>query len=129
MIETVVPTSVRQWLTQGETLYAAAMEEYRALEARLAELEGRLRDKLAEVNQVARVLGKPVVDSARGAIGAAAPQPVVQPSSSKNDKQIPLDEALRIRGAALAAPVRPPALPPQKVEIRRRPVEPRYAAV
>jgi hypothetical protein len=53
-------------LQQGEQLYAAAMDEYRQLEAQLGELEAKLAEKLAEVNQIAEKLGKPQLDGAPG---------------------------------------------------------------
>jgi molecular chaperone GrpE (heat shock protein) len=55
-------SSLQAWLQQGEQLYAAALDEYRQLEAQLGELEARLADKQAEVNQIAEKLGKPSLD-------------------------------------------------------------------
>src|SRR4051812_38589463 len=59
-------SSLQVWLQQGEQLYAAALEEYRQLEAQLGELEARLVDKQAEVNQIAEKLGKPHLDGVPG---------------------------------------------------------------
>lgn len=53
--------SFRDWLTEGEQLYNAAVAEFQQLEAQLAELEQRLVGKKAEVNQIAQVIGKPAV--------------------------------------------------------------------
>lgn len=53
--------SFRDWLTEGEQLYNAAVAEFQQLEAQLAELEQRLVGKKAEVNQIAQVIGKPPV--------------------------------------------------------------------
>ena len=60
-------STLQAWLQQGEQLYAAALEEYRQLEAQLGELEARLADKQAEVNQIAEKLGKPHLDGVPGA--------------------------------------------------------------
>src|SRR4051812_20549334 len=59
-------SSLQVWLQQGEQLYAAALEEYRQLEAQLGELEAKLADKQAEVNQIAEKLGKPHLDAVPG---------------------------------------------------------------
>ena len=57
--------SLQDWLQEGEALYNAALEEYRAIEAQLDELESRLMAKREEVNQIAQVVGKPAVESSR----------------------------------------------------------------
>ena len=57
--------SLQDWLQEGESLYNAALEEYRAIEAQLDELESRLMAKREEVNQIAQVVGKPPVESSR----------------------------------------------------------------
>jgi len=61
----LLPTSVQQWLTAGESLYATLIEDFQTAEAKLAELEAALRQKVAEVNRVAQVLGKPAVQNSR----------------------------------------------------------------
>ena len=55
----------QEWLRQGEALYATALKEFRDIEARLDELEAALAAKQAEVNQIAQVIGKAPVESAR----------------------------------------------------------------
>ena len=60
----------QDWLKQGESLYQAALKEFHDYEAQLSELESRLVAKQAEVNQIAQVIGKPIVESTRS--GAAA---------------------------------------------------------
>ena len=55
----------KEWLTQGETLYNAALKEFRELEARLDELETQLAAKQEEVNQIAQMIGKPQVEGSR----------------------------------------------------------------
>jgi hypothetical protein len=57
--------NLQQWLQQGEALYQGALKEFQAMESQLDDLEGRLVAKLAEVNQIASVLGKSPVDSNR----------------------------------------------------------------
>lgn len=58
-------TSFQDWLRQGEQLYDAALREFHALEAQIEELEGRLAAKQGEVNEIARVIGKPPVEGNR----------------------------------------------------------------
>ena len=58
----------QDWLKQGEGLYQAALKEFHDVEAQLAELEARLVAKQAEVNQIAQMIGKPVVESSRAAV-------------------------------------------------------------
>jgi hypothetical protein len=57
--------SFRDWLTEGETLYSTAVNEFNALEAQIEELEQRLAAKKSEVNQIAHVIGKPPVEGGR----------------------------------------------------------------
>jgi len=60
-----VSKSFKEWLSEGESLYNEALKEYQALEAQLDELEAKLATKKDEVNQIAAVVGKPAVESAR----------------------------------------------------------------
>ncbi len=55
----------QEWLRQGEQLYDNALKEFHALEAQIADLEARLAAKQAEVNEMARVIGKPAVEATR----------------------------------------------------------------
>lgn len=57
--------SLQDWLQEGETLYAAAVAEYRSIESQLDELEARLAAKREEINQIAQVVGRPPVESTR----------------------------------------------------------------
>ena len=57
--------SLQDWLSEGETLYNAALAEYQSMETQLDELEARLAAKKQEVNQIAQVVGKPPVESNR----------------------------------------------------------------
>ena|SRR5687767_5528784 len=73
----VAANSFQSWLQQGEQLYANAMNEYRALEQQLQEVEARLAAKLAEVNQIANVIGKPPVEGNRRVSAELVPAHVV----------------------------------------------------
>jgi hypothetical protein len=57
--------SFQDWLQQGETLYNTALREYHDIERQLTELEARLVEKQNEVNQIAQVIGKPLVEGNR----------------------------------------------------------------
>lgn len=57
------PKSLQQWLAQGDALYMGLLKECQAIEAQIVELENRLVAKQAEVNQVARVIGKPPIEA------------------------------------------------------------------
>jgi hypothetical protein len=58
-----VNKSFRDWLSEGEQLYNASMNEFKAIESQLDALEQQLAAKKAEVNQIAQVIGKPPVES------------------------------------------------------------------
>jgi len=60
-----VSKSLQDWLSEGESLYNAAIAEYQQLETQLDDLEAKLAAKKAEVNQIAQVVGKPPVESSR----------------------------------------------------------------
>jgi ParB-like chromosome segregation protein Spo0J len=60
-----VPNSFQEWLQQGEALYNNAIREYHDIEQQLGDLEARLVDKQHEVNQIAQVIGKPLVEGSR----------------------------------------------------------------
>ncbi|MDP9173465.1 MAG: hypothetical protein M3O30_06315 [Planctomycetota bacterium] len=62
---TVVAKSIAEWMREGEELYANAMTEFQDLEAQLHDLEKRLVAKQGEVNQIAEIIGKPVVEGTR----------------------------------------------------------------
>lgn len=55
--------SFKEWLSEGESLYGAAMNEYQSLETQIAELEQRLAIKRDEINEIARVIGKEQLDT------------------------------------------------------------------
>ena len=53
--------SFKEWLSEGEQIYAQTMSEYEELETQLADLQQRLAQKKAEVNEIASVIGKPAI--------------------------------------------------------------------
>jgi len=55
--------TLQDWLSEGESLYHAALAEYQHIESQLEDLEAKLAAKKAEVNQIAQVVGKPPVES------------------------------------------------------------------
>ena len=57
--------SIAEWLSEGEELYQAALKQYEELDAQLQELERQLVRKQEEVNQIAQVIGKPLVEGNR----------------------------------------------------------------
>lgn len=57
--------SIADWMQEGEELYANSLREFQELEHQLAELEKRLQAKQGEVNQVAQIIGKPLVEGNR----------------------------------------------------------------
>jgi len=54
--------SFREWLGEGESIYATALTEYQGLEQQLQSIEQQLTAKRAEVNQIAQVIGKPALE-------------------------------------------------------------------
>jgi hypothetical protein len=60
-----VAKTIAEWMKEGEELYQAALKEYEELDARLQEIEKQLAQKQDEVNQIAQVIGKPLVEGNR----------------------------------------------------------------
>ena len=54
-----------EWLNEGEQLYSLAVDEFKAIEAQINDLELQLTAKKGEVNQIAQIIGKPVVEHTR----------------------------------------------------------------
>jgi hypothetical protein len=61
----VVAKTIADWIREGEELYRAALKEYEELEEKLREMEKGLAQKQEEVNQIAQVIGKPLVEGNR----------------------------------------------------------------
>jgi hypothetical protein len=64
-MEAVVAKSIADWIKEGEQLYEAALKEFEEMDGRLRELEKQLSLKQDEVNQIAQVIGKPLVEGNR----------------------------------------------------------------
>jgi hypothetical protein len=60
-----VASAFQEWLQQGEHLYNTSLREYHDIERQLAELEARLADKQNEVNQIAQIIGRPLIEGNR----------------------------------------------------------------
>lgn len=73
--EKAVSPNFQNWLTQGEQLYAAALNDFRALEAQLDDLEQKLAAKQVEVNQIAQIINKPGVEGGRRLTAQLTPVP------------------------------------------------------
>ncbi|WP_428939644.1 hypothetical protein [Fontivita pretiosa] len=84
--------SFRDWLAEGEAIYAETLKEYHCLEAQISELEKKLAEKKAEVNQVAQMIGKPPVDGPRR-VSAQIIEPETPPPANG-----PIARALTGRG-------------------------------
>jgi hypothetical protein len=57
--------SIGEWLREGEALYEQFLREYHDLEARLVDTEKQIASKQDEVNQIAQIIGKPMVEGNR----------------------------------------------------------------
>jgi hypothetical protein len=64
-MEVVVAKSIAEWIREGEALYEAALKEFEEMDGRLQQLEKQLSQKQDEVNQIAQVIGKPLVEGNR----------------------------------------------------------------
>lgn len=53
--------SFHEWIGEGEEIYRALVAEFQRTEQQVAELEQLLTAKVNEVNEMARVIGKPVI--------------------------------------------------------------------
>ena len=70
-------SSIQAWLQQGEQLYAAALNDFRALEAQIEELEAKLAEKQDEVNKIAQMIGKPSVEGSRRLSAELVPAQII----------------------------------------------------
>lgn len=109
--ESLPARSLQEWLAQGELLYAAILKECHSIESQMAELENRLAARQAEANQIAHVIGKPVIDANRRLsaqlVTSYAPEP-----SSRTTSHI----ARALSGARPSREIIPPRdpLPPRE---------------
>jgi hypothetical protein len=61
----LVAKSIAEWMREGESLYVTALKEFEEMDAQLQQLEKQLAQKQDEVNQIAQVIGKPLVEGNR----------------------------------------------------------------
>jgi hypothetical protein len=64
-LATPIGKSFRDWLEEGESLYEAALSEYLALEAQAEQMESRLAEKRNELNRIAAIVGRPILETRR----------------------------------------------------------------
>jgi hypothetical protein len=64
-MEVLVAKSIAEWMREGEALYVAALKEFEDMDVQLQQLEKQLSQKQDEVNQIAQVIGKPLVEGNR----------------------------------------------------------------
>lgn len=57
--------SIAEWIQEGEELYESALKQFEEMDTRLRQLEKQLAQKQDEVNQIAQVIGKPLVEGNR----------------------------------------------------------------
>jgi hypothetical protein len=57
--------NIQDWIHEGEELHTVAVGELGELDKQLSELEQKRAAKLAEVNQIAGILGKPPAETVR----------------------------------------------------------------
>jgi len=60
-----VAKSINEWIREGEELYLLALKDFEELTAQLEEIEKRHAIKKDEVNQIARIIGKPIIETNR----------------------------------------------------------------
>jgi len=110
--EAMAANSFQQWLAQGEQLYAALARQYQTMEAQLIELESRLADKQAEIEQVGRLLGKPAPQLNRR---LSAQLVTHYPPSDVPLPRLPAAQVAAAKPAPARAPVPPRTPPPIRV--------------
>jgi hypothetical protein len=60
-----VAKSINDWMREGEELYLLALKDFEELTAQLEDVEKRHAIKKDEVNQIARIIGKPIIETNR----------------------------------------------------------------
>lgn len=72
--------SYKDWLAEGESLYSNLLNEFEVVQAQINELEKQLISKRGEVNELASIIGKPVLEQAqRLSVNAVDAPPQFQP--------------------------------------------------
>lgn len=82
--------SYKDWLAEGESLYSNLLNEFEVVQAQINELEKQLISKRGEVNELASIIGKPVLEQAqRLSVHAVdAPPPVLPPRAPTSSASI-----------------------------------------
>lgn len=93
-------TSLQAWLSQGEQLYAAALNEFRSIEAQLDDLEQKLAAKQAEVNQIGQVIGKPTIEGSRRLAATLTPPPGGADDHHHHNERLPVPAAAMVAPAS-----------------------------
>jgi hypothetical protein len=77
--------SIQEWISEGEELHSAAVAQLQEREAQIADLEQKRTAKLAEVTQIAGIIGKQPPEPVYRQSAAAAddhPAPPLHASSA-----------------------------------------------
>ena len=93
--------SLQDWLKEGMELYNTAMTEYRELEEQLAALQEQLTSKRTEVNQIAKMIGKPTLDRITPMKGE---KEAVEPTVNGTAPAEPVEVAVEVVDPGQAAP-------------------------
>ena len=72
--------TIHDWVSEGEAIYTAAVREFESLQGQIEELETRLNAKREEVNQVAEMLGKPLMEGSRKVSAQIVENPTPPPA-------------------------------------------------
>jgi hypothetical protein len=98
--------TLQQWLQQGELLHETALQEYRALESQLDDVQRRLAAKRSEVNQIAAMLGKANTDGNRQVTAQIiTPQATLQDTDRVLAKGTTATIARALTGKAVTQPL------------------------
>src|SRR5208283_334832 len=81
--------TITDWLSEGESLYAAAVAEHQQIQQEVDEMERKLEAKRHEINQLAHVLGKAPIEGSHR-VAPPVPPPTATPVPEKRT-QIPLN--------------------------------------
>lgn len=82
--------SYKDWLAEGESLYSNLLNEFEVVQAQINELEKQLIAKRSEVNELASIIGKPVLEQAqRLSVNAIdVPPPALPPRTPTSSASI-----------------------------------------
>jgi hypothetical protein len=60
-----VTKTFKDWMSEGESIYNAALADYQAIQSQLEQLEAKLAEKKTDVNQIAQMIGRAGVDNSK----------------------------------------------------------------